>query len=72
MLHDLYLISCYFDPAAALQYEDELMKKYGEDAVTTALRDGLIERSCIPCARGPKRFYCRLSSSGLNAVTAAA
>jgi hypothetical protein len=66
MLHDLYLLSVYFDPTQAVLYEDDLNNRYGRDAVDKALGQGLIERFCAPCASGRMRFFCRLSDQGRN------
>lgn len=68
MLHDLYLLSCYFEPTHAVLYEDELLARYGEGAVQKAARDGLIELFRAPCHAGAKgRFFCRLSERGMLA-----
>lgn len=68
LLHDLYLLSCYFEPAQAVLYEDELRARYGAAAVEGALREGLIERYCPPCARlgGQAKAYFRLSARGAD------
>lgn len=68
MLHDLYLLSCYFDEPQAIMYEEDLKRRYGSGAVTKALKDGLIELYCAPCAKGGKGFFCRLSSRGIGYV----
>lgn len=65
MLHDLYLLSCYLEPAQAVLYEDELCARYGSDAIAQALKEGLIERCCPPCARMSRAFF-RLSPRGLG------
>ncbi len=64
MLHDLYLLSVYFEPTQAVQYEDDLFRRYGSEAVNEALGQGWIERLCAPCAKGDARFFCRLSPAG--------
>ncbi len=64
MLHDLYMLSCYFEPTQAVLYEDELRARYGRDAVADALHQGLIERFCLPCMQGDARAFCRLSALG--------
>ena len=68
MLHDLYLLSCYFEPNQAVMYEEDLKRRYGLKAVSEALRNGLIELYCPPCARGKSTFFCRLSPRGLNEI----
>ena len=68
MLHDLYLLSCYFEGPQSVLYEDDLRRRYGLKAVTDALKEGLIELYCVPCTRGDQRLYCRLSSRGLGQV----
>lgn len=73
MLHDLYLLSVYFDPTQAIQYEDDLARRYGPEMVREAIGQGLIERLCAPCASGGHtRFFCRLSQSGQRIAQAAA
>jgi hypothetical protein len=72
MLHDLYLLSCYFDPAQAAQYEEDLRRRYGADAVQAAMDQGWIERICPPCARLSGKFICRLSCAGMEAAARAA
>jgi hypothetical protein len=68
MLHDLYLLSCYFEESQAVMYEDDLKRRYGLKAVADALKEGLIELHCAPCGRGASGFYCRLSARGLGQV----
>jgi hypothetical protein len=68
MLHDLYLLSCYFDEPQAILYEEDLKRRYGVTAVAEALRDGLIELYCAPCAKGRGKFFCRLSALGAGRV----
>ena len=43
MLHDLYLLSFYFDGPSAVMYEEDLKRRYGLNAVADALKQGLIE-----------------------------
>ncbi len=64
MLQDLYLVSCYFDTVQAVLYEDDLNRRYGDGAVTEAIRQGLLERRKIPCAAGRERIICWLSEKG--------
>lgn len=68
MLHDLYLLSCYFEGPQAVLYEDDLKRRYGLAQVADALKEGLIELYCAPCAKGSGKFFCRLSSRGLGQV----
>ncbi len=68
MLHDLYLLSCYFEGPQAVLYEDDLKRRYGLQAVREALVQGLIELYCAPCAKGSGKFFCRLSARGLGQV----
>lgn len=72
MLHDLYLLSVYFEPVQAVQFEDDLTRRYGSDAVNDALGRGLIERVCAPCAEGRARAFCRLSALGQRMAQGAA
>ncbi len=66
MLHDLYLLSCYFEGPQAVLYEDELKRRYGFEAVRDAVRSGWLELYCAPCTKGDGRFFCRLSSTGMG------
>jgi hypothetical protein len=68
MLHDLYLLSCYFEPTQAVLYEEDLKRRYGLNAVSEALRAGYIELFCAPCGRGAGKFFCRLSQRGLGHI----
>ena len=69
MLHDLYLLSCYFDEPQAILYEDDLKRRYGLSAVADALKEGLIELYCAPCGgRGNGKFFCRLSPRGVGRI----
>lgn len=71
MLHDLYLLSCYFEGPQAVLYEEDLKRRYGLETVTRALNDGLLELYCIPCAKGAGGFFCRLSAQGRRYVESA-
>ena len=68
MLHDLYLLSCYFEGPQAVLYEDDLERRYGFAAVRDALKEGLIELYSAPCSKGQGKFFCRLSNRGLGRV----
>lgn len=68
MLHDLYLLSCYFEPTQAVLYEEDLERRYGLAAVRDALQAGYIEFFCAPCEKGAGKFFCRLSSRGLGHI----
>lgn len=68
MLHDLYLLSCYFEGPQAVIYEDDLKRRYGLTAVAEALKEGLIELYCAPCRNGEGSFFCRLSARGLGKI----
>ena len=69
MLHDLYLLSCYFDEPQAVMYEDDLKRRYGLSAVADALKEGLIELYCAPCnGRTSDKFFCRISERGLGRI----
>lgn len=69
MLHDLYLLACYFEPTLAVMYEDDLKRRYGESAVSQALREGMLDFHRAPCMRpgGGKCFY-SLSQKGIASV----
>ena len=76
MLHDLYLLSCYFEGPQAVLYEDDLKRRYGMSAVADALQEGLIELYCAPCVHeknkgGRGTFFCRLSQRGVGRVESA-
>ncbi len=69
MLHDLYLLSCYFEPTQAVLYEDDLKRRYGDGAVKDALDQGLLEFFRTPCGSQQKgRFFCRLSDRALGQI----
>lgn len=68
MLHDLYLLSCYFEPTMAVMYEDDLKRRYGESAVLQALKEGLLDYHQAPCLRGRGKCFYRLSQKGVAAV----
>ncbi len=70
MLHDLYLLACYFEPTMAVMYEDDLKRRYGDGAVRKALHEGLLDYHRAPCLRGDGRCFYRLSQKGLAAVRA--
>lgn len=68
MLHDLYLLSCYFEPTNAVLYEEELERRYGIAAVRAAAQAGYLEFFRTPCGRGAGKYFCRLSPRGLGQV----
>lgn len=69
MLHDLYLLSCYFEPSQALLCEQALEKRYGEQAVKEALLHGWIELYAPPSLqKGASQVLCRLTSSGIGKI----
>jgi hypothetical protein len=61
MLHDLYLLTCYFEPVNAVLYEEEL-------AVRAAAQAGYLEFFRAPCGRGAGKYFCRLSPRGLGQI----
>jgi hypothetical protein len=71
MLHDLYLLSCYFEGPQAVLYEDDLKRRYGIQAVRDAVLQGLLELYCVPCAKNQGKFFCRLSARGMGQAEAA-
>jgi len=69
MLHDLYLLSCYFEPSQAMLFEDELEDRYGQAAVREALMKGWIEIFCSPLlSSASSKPLCRLSKAGIGKV----
>lgn len=72
MLHDLFLLSEFFDPSVSALKEGDMMASYGPQAVYMALSMGLIERKCTPCASGMQKNYYILSQAGLDMVMQAA
>ena len=68
MLHDLYLLTCYFEPANAILYEDELERRYGITAINDAVREGYIELLRAPCLKGTGKCFYRLSARGLGQI----
>ena len=69
MLHDLYLLSVYFEPSQAIMYEDDLKRRYGTGTVLAAMKDGFLEFYRAPCLRGEGRCFYRLSEKGLKAAS---
>lgn len=65
MLHDLYLLTCYFEPTNAILYEDELERRYGITTVKEAMHKGYIELFRAPCMNGTGKCFYRLSARGL-------
>ena len=72
MLHDLYLLSCYFEPTNAILYEDELQRRYGMNVVNEAVREGYIELFRAPCLQGRGKCFYRLSARGIVHIENAA
>ena len=72
MLHDLYLLSCYFEPTQAVLYEEDLKRRYGISAINEAVREGYIELFRAPCERGVGKCFYRLSARGLGYIEKAA
>jgi hypothetical protein len=72
MLHDLYLLSCYFEPTEAILYEDDIKRRYGSNAVLLAVKEGLLEFYRAPCLRGEGRCFYRLSRKGFEQASALA
>ena len=72
MLHDLYLLSCYFEPTQAILYEDELKRRYGIAEINAAMKEGYIELFRAPCEKGTGKCFYRLSPRGLVMVQNAA
>lgn len=68
MLHDLFLMSEYFEPPFSAIREEDLIESYGHQSVYMALSMGLIERKCAPCASKAARNFYVLSQSGLDFV----
>lgn len=68
MLHDLFMVSEYFDGPAAAMNERDLVRVYGPKAVMMALSSGFLERKCVPCAHGRPTMLCVLSKAGLDQV----
>lgn len=64
MLHDLYLLTCYFEPTNAILYEDELERRYGITAINDAVREGYIELFRAPCVKNAGKCFYRLSARG--------
>ncbi|MEM6781716.1 MAG: hypothetical protein AAF569_07630 [Pseudomonadota bacterium] len=68
MLHDLFLMSEYFEPPFSCMAEEDLIRNYGTQALYSALSLGLIEQKCAPCASGMTKNFYILSQSGVEAV----
>jgi hypothetical protein len=74
MLIELYMLQTYFEESAALMFEDDLVQRFGSDAVHEALAVGLLEQRRVPCGldskQGAVRHVCRLSQTGHALVSA--
>jgi hypothetical protein len=68
MLHDLYLLSCYFEPSLAVMYEDDMKRRYGAVAIQKAVQDGFLDLHQTPCLFGRGKCFYSLSSKGLQTV----
>lgn len=70
MLHDLYLLSCYFDPASAMLYEEDLEKRYGVEKIREAIGQGWLQIYSMPSLRGEGNVICRLTPKGIDLARA--
>ena len=68
MLHDLFMISEYFEPPFAYTTERQLVDQYGPQTVFTALALGYLERKTVPYPGGTGEKLCFLSEKGLSKV----
>ena len=68
MLHDLYLLSCYFEPSLAVMYEDDMKRRYGQEAIQSAVREGFLDFHRIPCLFGRGKCFYSLSEKGLQTI----
>ena len=68
MLHDLYLLSCYFDAPSAILYEDDLKRRYAPHEILHAMKEGWLDFYRAPCLRGDAKCFYRLSQKGLRAA----
>ena len=68
MLHDLYLLSTYFEESFSVIHEDELIRRYGEEQTIQAIHAGYVDHARIPCGKGSTRCVCRLSDKGRETV----
>jgi hypothetical protein len=68
MLHDLYLLSCFFEPSQAVLYEEDLERRYGVAMVKEALLKGWIELYSRPSLKEPSAVLCRLSKTGIGKI----
>lgn len=68
MLHDLYLLSCYFEPSLAVMYEDDMKRRYGVSAIQQAVQDGLLDFHRTPCLLGRGKCFYSLSDKGLQSI----
>lgn len=70
MLKDLLAVCGYFDSLESALYEEDLVRRYGRDEVSHAIRKGWLAHGWIPCGRGRRRCVVRLSESGQRAAKA--
>ncbi len=64
MLHDLFLLSEYFEPPQSLTTEKELVTSYGSQALARALSEGYLRQYSVPCVDGACKNYYMLSEQG--------
>ena len=58
MIKELELLKTYFDLPNAVLYEEDLVKKFGRGAVTSAIQSGALQHRWVPCGRGKRRCVC--------------
>lgn len=71
MLHDLFLLSEYFEPPQSLTPEQTLLETYGTKALMTALSGGYIRQYSVPCGGGDCKNYYALSEQGVALIRSA-
>lgn len=68
MLHDLFLLSEYFEPPRNLTEKHDLERQYGVQALLTAIKGGYVQSYRVPCAGGGHKTFYGLSDEGTAMV----
>ena len=64
MLQDFLLIECYFGPPEAAQNYEEALRKYGEQNLESALRQGFLKLFHTRYGRTQGQAFCALTDKG--------
>ena len=62
-MSQLSLVNDYFDQPNSVLYEDDLVKHFGRDTITQAIRKGIIQHRWVPCGKNRRRCVCWLNTA---------